>query len=902
MIDSDSSSLSDSQITESEESTNHRDIKREKEKLIKINKQLSEELASIRKQFEQALSVSNSVEEVYNQNAKLLKEQGLIKAERDDLARRLQISLQANSELTARLEEECAKPVKDNDAATLISQQKQKYDRIIEEYKAKNNEQQMELNSIYQAATQFYGMQIHSSSILIKCLTDPLPPSEMSQIGDLSKQLKKSKKKIARQKEIIRESQRIIDESHKLKNEYQKEADKLSNEIEHKLTDMAFQLDSAEKRNQEEVSRNEALSKKNEELIQEISKLRLKSIKTTADDDHSSDQVIRIASKLKSCVGKLKQYKLLNQKLQKEIQTAKSKLILLNQFRDQVKKSDHKRKIAKQEAEESIKKETDMKVQVEKLNSAVSIAQAEVEHQREVNMQLSRQNNAQADEIRQFNLEKEKLSSLLKDAQSQNQVLDRKLEIVESDRLRTEKSLQEELRKVQLRLKEALAPIDTSDLLPVSSFRCPEFPKELIDLMSDVIQNTRMQAPIKVQNVLSLIGKWYNSRLDRMDREINSQSSTIISLRSVESSFRDFMASQFPELSFSFDENSKKQFANIINGLRQSVENEQALLKMLDVSVFDDAKKSVDEFHNVIKHLNKKVNKLKYNIDKLNTVIQKKNDDEADYLMQMKELETKMESYQTTIKQQHEQITDQKNEINTLISQSKKENSQNIEEIHALSDQLHSLQMSFEHVKRQKKQLAQENEQITQRINQLKDHYKGKIKDEKAKSTARNQQTVIEMKRQRTELENALNESKNRLIEYETKIAQISEYELTIHRLNTKITALIADNERNIKSKDSQIATRILSVESDYKAKIDEVNATKTKIISSFSRCFGSFYEGQIEESNIEFVMQIVRKQIESLRNKENRLRNMIGADSSEPIEDAILFLLNKAQKKSKRH
>ena len=78
----------------------------ENQKLRQVNESLNNELASLKSQFEKTFSLSQTLEESYQKNSKLSSNIHKLNEEKEDLQRRLKISLHSNQELQNSFEEE----------------------------------------------------------------------------------------------------------------------------------------------------------------------------------------------------------------------------------------------------------------------------------------------------------------------------------------------------------------------------------------------------------------------------------------------------------------------------------------------------------------------------------------------------------------------------------------------------------------------------------------------------------------------------------------------------------------------------------------------------------------------------------------------------------------------------
>jgi chromosome segregation ATPase len=158
-----------------------RDLRRENAKLSQTNVDLTNQVKSLRRQFDQALSISTTVDDLMAKCTESTRELARLKTERDDLAHRLQSALQANQELKSTLDE--LKRHFASEASASCRQQKQKLEDTVRQLSAelsqerrqkealKGDCEQFELHfeKLYQAAGSYFGTLVDSHQALLDC-------------------------------------------------------------------------------------------------------------------------------------------------------------------------------------------------------------------------------------------------------------------------------------------------------------------------------------------------------------------------------------------------------------------------------------------------------------------------------------------------------------------------------------------------------------------------------------------------------------------------------------------------------------------------------------------------------------------------------------------------------------
>ena len=173
-------------IPDDEQKYNQRKVEKEKEQLIQINTDLSNQIISYRKQIDDTINIASNYDSILLENSKNSKEITRLKLEIQDLQNRLKISLCNNQELKKLME------IQKNDAEGKfiiesdgkLEHQSQKYERIINQMKIdhaneiENMKKEIEfyfkykenLEMLFEAASAFFYIYIDSTKSLIQCI------------------------------------------------------------------------------------------------------------------------------------------------------------------------------------------------------------------------------------------------------------------------------------------------------------------------------------------------------------------------------------------------------------------------------------------------------------------------------------------------------------------------------------------------------------------------------------------------------------------------------------------------------------------------------------------------------------------------------------------------------------
>ena len=122
--------------------------------------------------------------------------------------------------------------------------------------------------------------------------------------------------------------------------------------------------------------------------------------------------------------------------------------------------------------------------------------------------------------------------------------------------------------------------------------------------------------------------------------------------------------------------------------------------------------------------------------------------------------------------------------------------------------------------------------------------------------------------------------------------------------METKLNALQSEFERDKKSVESQCQAKLLFAETECKSKIEEnklqVDLMKKRLIDLISKTFSAYLDGlNVDENNFEGAIQLLKRKMDSIMNKESIIRGRFKFDSNQPLEDIISSLISR-QRKSK--
>lgn len=466
------------------------------------NQNLLEQIQTLQRQFEHACAATSELQQLSECKANLEKEINVLKGKNDDLSQRIEILVQAKSELTQKLNEinTCTKRVQFSEIANL--QKKLEDERVEANHKItelqdniqkitdsnetllSNNEKlNLSLAKIYGAASQKFSMKISDPETVIELLLtdygkekDKTPVKSIDRICSMTQTCSEeknieqnfiSKQNILKSK--IKKLKKCIESLQIEKDEKIKE---ITKKYENQVSDLNILIDQLKNEVEKRNERIESITQEKKNLLQENGKLtaqvefsnnqsmfqqQMSKVKQSSISNNSS---IAIDQKLNDELNQLRQ---INEKLKKQLSTAISKIKLLEDDRNRLKFQTKTQKQSildintdierlnneKQEMSQNIiDLEKKLSIAVQKHRSAAIAAQQQSEFlgQKTVDFEkikiaLTKDQNQisqQLDEIQKLQEERKKIISIL------HRVC---LLLSQYDRYEQEKNQKEELQK-----------------------------------------------------------------------------------------------------------------------------------------------------------------------------------------------------------------------------------------------------------------------------------------------------------------------------------------------------------------------------------------------------------------------------------------------------------------------
>lgn len=922
-----SSSFSDpTKTNESAQQKNICDVENENARLVKENLEISKQLANLRKQFDQALDVSTKIDNIYTTNTEYSKEIANLRAQKDDLSRRLQIALQNNQDLNNKLRNCTLNPsilsenVKTLEAQRSMlekknSEQQEKIKLLSNEnerLKREDDDLKISLENVYQAASHFFDIPISSPATLLECFLRKTKTDESKYLKKIARQVDRLKKEL-REKEIIIET---YEKNHLQTNANQAEADI-------KIAEINAILKDYQEKNSQQAHEIEDLTRRNlslsEEIQQKNAQIRISTF--TADEKQCQEnqqlksQLISTQSILETVSKKNKQLK---SKLFVMVCKAKSLEKKCKTLTNTISALETKKAELKNEIQKNDSLHTQAKFKIKDVEMTVMRAQDELNIQKKENEKVHEELFQVQNRLKQSEHEYKELRNERDNLLMASQQFDGKIQAYEA-KIQNYQVQQETLEK---KLQEVMNPLDCPSMFPPSLLNSHDFPNDLQIQLAEISRNPGINFALRIQNAFSSVAKYYKTKMDQIEAAMSDDIQKYNILKSQASSLVDYFNRLMPELKINFeliltDEQTRNILGDSIRKLKETQRLDPIIDEidnLLGIQKLEDAKDEIEKLMFFIDMIQKKIKKEKELKKKLKKYIKSREKEIANMIQSLEATNTSLEqelnneinkrhSLENTISELETQMKKQSDE---LISSSEKKIQELTNQITELKDQykvVGGLKETISKLSRQKEKL--ENE-IQIRKNQQEDaenQHKQRIKSEKEK----NEQLMEQMRKQSIDMQTKMREVTDELSKSDAMNSVLTsnnnEMALRIQKLETRLNATQSEYERDKQAIESQNAAKLLYQETQFKSKIEEkqlqFNILQKRLIDSVSRTFSSYLDGiKVDESNLEGSLQILKRKIDAIINRENMIRSRFGLDSSVPLENIISALLSKRKKK----
>lgn len=786
-------------------------MEKENARLLRINQELTSQVTTLKKQFDQAMSVSGSIQQIYDQNNQLTEQINKLQEERDDMERRLNISIQSNGELQKSLSKKQNNiPVK----TTLIPQPcKKEFESIsvqsdiLDDIHTSIQESKVEFDDtlLLQAASKYFSQQISSIDNLIQIFNSSSSYQQQNSKIQKYKKLYKVEKEKPPQK-VVQEIKSVYEDETKI-NELKNQLRTLENKITH----------------QKELY--ESITQKNSELLKENVELRTQ-MKLTAlnNEESNTDKLMEVTQQMMELSSKLKISEASNRDLKKQVLSLNKRAKKLEE-----KISKTKSEIESTKSTINYKSEEKMKCeeQLKQLEAKYNKLEEKFDNQREI----STKSNLQVEKLNQILIEKgvelQSKESELETSIQQNKELESQIEHLKRGNINLDKENKEfkeklaaqkqQIKDIKTKLEIASQPVDPSDLIPLAAWSCSEFPKDLSLIVQDIASNKTTQTPTKLRHVLSVITRWFLSRNERIEQEVLNQRSDNQLMRTQLDTLIEFLRQTFLDANIEFYElltssKTREEFVEYVNRIRTDVrhllemksKNEQDVVELLMLTHVDnisDVKQVVENLMKSLKRTNQKLERTRKDAMKAEQQFTNKvalmRENVETQESQMNQIIIKfddLEKEKQTINSEKEKFIDENTELKGEITKCQEKIEEAVAAIRNLKEQLQGKKSKIKQIDALNSELETELNNANKRIlmlnkrieevenelnkstetfkNQLfemENEHKDMMKKERENQKNRNEIIIQEMKKQNEEYTRAVKELKAQVIDLQKK-------------------------------------------------------------------------------------------------------------------------------------
>lgn len=942
-------------IPDDEQKYNQRKVEKEKEQLIQINTDLSNQIISYRKQIDDTINIASNYDSILLENSKNSKEITRLKLEIQDLQNRLKISLCNNQELKKLMEiqknDTEGKFIIESDGK--LAQQSQKYERIINQMKIdhaneiENMKKEIEfyfkykenLEMLFEAASTFFNIYIDSPKSLIQCI----------------KNFMKEKDEDSQDSHIMCK----IQKQQKLLNNFQDQITKATSHLKLKIVTLNQQVEDLKNRNRLLSKQNEDLTLNNEKLISDLAKQSAqtklaifeKETGQICPNGTTCQNAFEISKQILNANKEIKSLKKQNRLLQKKVSSSELKckkyetkckeFTVDHQEMEksyQTRNKDLHKKA--QELLESESKNKEMETSYFRYKNENSVKDQQLQAMRENVTMINDDLKAQLSKYTDLMKERDQLFRNLQQQKSNNEILDSRLKMEEDKRKETENRLQ----TLQQQLNEMnCVQTNPQSLVPPSIFASSEFPRELQCVLREVGESTTCNLTMKLSNAFSIIAKWYRSRCDRLESEFNAEHQNLTMLHSQIDYFLDFLKGMFPDVKINFDllltdestrnilsesltriheaesKKVKKKLENQLSELFEAL-NVKEIVDLKDevfqlLKKFENSQKKLKNLRKIYKDKEKELEKALRNANSQYDNVSKTcvilENSKTDLQGQIFELEREKEKIRKQLENsQKEEIERIKDDYQNKIDTLNKEGGDLKKQIQALLAANENVESENMNLNEALKKLKKKKERLEKDIkfnDDTQKNLKEKWKSDKIELQKRYENLSNQTKCQIFELQEKIKNLTIKNSQYEGEIEKLKEkiveLNLRIKKSDTQMAAVRSETERDKKNIQSQLNAQMVSLQNEYRRQLEEKQGQfeieRRRIVDALARNFAALTDGmKIDINNIESVAQIVKKKVDDAFRREANLRRSANSNYEQSSEEGTGYSLSIRRKK----
>lgn len=742
-------SQSDTVSPSSDEMIDTKQLQDDYSQLRQTNEKLILELNSLRTQFNEATSISTQLEQIHSKNTELSSNLRKVTAEKEELSQRLELNIQMIDELRKSKEQEKTEMERriqqeigevretlENDkkqSAELLSKAQSDLKETQRQLKTAQDENEILLNSIKEVveSAQSYFLQPFKNLDQLQLFLSQNKPTEKQSKGNSESNAKQRpnefdvlKKKYKSLKQTAKGQYKTIQGKDQQISQLEKDINELKNTLEVEKDKYQEQLNEFERKiqNSEDqrklmiTSYDNKISELNSLLDEERNKTMQHSIQSAIASNQAQD-IENLKASLNTTSSKLK-----------EMQSAvfalrKQNSHVISQFSE----AENAKEILRRKYQSTTEENEKLRAAIDKLkieNSTITIERDDLKEQNDTiltQMQAAKSSYNQsksayteaechAEKLRKSIVILENILNKQKE-EINDQVLARNRYVdaihKQNEALNQMESIVSLAQNENRHLKEKLAhhtkpttPVNdgNNDGIPLTSWFCMDFPRQLCAQISDVANNASLQVTAKLRNVLTTIAKFYNKQIEDLNNMITKTEERINENNEQYNNLLNFLGpfindQQLTSESFITEPVKKTQ---LIKSAIEELQNNQIESKLQKTKLQNE----VDELLQIIgiETLPTAISSLASMISDYQQTKQQNNSNKS----KLKKMTKAMKAMKTAAQQEHDdshqQIKNQTNEIRKLQDNTRRlqeQNQHNEEIIAQLSSQIQGNSVSL---------------------------------------------------------------------------------------------------------------------------------------------------------------------------------------------------------------
>lgn len=868
----------------------HVDDGNELERLRQENQQLIIDNESLHKQFDEAVLLSAKLEETVNQNVDLTSQIRQLNEDKEDLKRRLQISLQNNLEKEKTNQEALEKITQDriieldsiknkhiNQISEIERQNKiliqQVQDKQQNEYKLGNEIANLkkDLSKIYELSSDYFEIKIESTEELLKHLIKPITTHEVNEeiIEPLPKTEETSKLKLKLKHERERYELTI--------GQFNNEKKKLIGSYEQQITELNHNINENKNLIKRQETQVGELTRSKDDLLKEITVLKTKftTFKQSLDADHYDEKLdmtsqlsavtVKYNAMTESCEKFKKQIAVLIAKQRKTKNKLESIKVLQETTQKKYESLTEEHQIVesrlKQVEEERETQNTDLIELNQRVSTLLSTAKSLKEALTEKttcydrlkiaweNISVEYENQSQ--ELQIVIEEKNKLFDSVRKLSEINQAL----EVQISEHILVINNLQSQIQSYEEKVTQSNEPIDESRLLPLAAWSCPTFPAELQNVVEDIAKNQTISSPTKLRQVLSAVAQWFVSRSKRIESELQEHKDESFFYTNLIDQFNNFMYKVFPELpseNYLQNEDLQQSMFSFVSDLRKSLREAQEAKSVIEHDVLEVLLQlDAGNFQEALEH----ISTLKANNEQYAASL-------VSCKKQIKQYKKQQDHITKTSTKEKDQLREETIELKEII---KGLESQIVDEKKQAEEEKQVLEVQIERKSNEVRELKVKIESITQEYEKQNQNLSIRIREEK--------EAKQEIENNKRELEETINQMKTAL---QTEAQHREKKREENAKLVMKVAQIKSECKARMKAEIEIIEARYKQHSEQQQREIMELKSLISKMTESKSTYEEKYQQSKVENDDLLLKVQTLEMRFSALQGDSEREKRLI--------------------------